>query len=147
LRTWLTEGRLRDYIGQRLPLSPPSEMGRIHAITDRWRKFCWTGLTLILVEANRPGLIPLLGDLLSNAVQTSIQWEMEKKLGEPTTECLTTLIPEGGNKDVSITLWVGSKEGFRLIDKFNLEWAWSASPCHVSPQPHVPAEYDSLSSG
>jgi len=80
--------------------------------------------------------IPLLGDLLSNAVQASNQWEMEKRLKEPTTECLTALVPEGGNKDISITLWTGRREGFQLIDQFNMQWTWPASPSHVLPQPH-----------
>lgn len=38
--------------------------------------------------------IPLLGNLLSDAVQTSHHWRMERSLGEPTTDCLTTMIPK-----------------------------------------------------
>ncbi|OCK99258.1 uncharacterized protein K441DRAFT_652650 [Cenococcum geophilum 1.58] len=64
--------------------------------------------------------IPLLGNLLSNAVQTSKQWEIERRLGELITECLTTLIPEGENKDISITLWVSQREAAQVIDVFKL---------------------------
>ena len=41
---------------------------------------------------------------------------MEKRLKEPIIEYLTALVPEGGNKDISITLWTNRKEGFQLID-------------------------------
>jgi len=47
--------------------------------------------------------ILLLGNIVSDAVQTSHHWEMERTLGEETTDCLTTMIPEDQNQDVSIT--------------------------------------------
>lgn len=55
--------------------------------------------------------IPLLGNLLFDAVQTSHHWRMERSLGEPTTDCLTTMIPEDPTQDISITLWVGPGTG------------------------------------
>lgn len=70
--------------------------------------------------------IALLGSLLSNAVQASKQWEIERKQEEPTTECLTTLIPEGKNEDISITLWVGRREGLQVLELLKLQWTWSA---------------------
>lgn len=75
--------------------------------------------------------IPLLGNLLSDAVQASNQWKMEQRLGESTTECLTTLIPEGQGEDISITLWVGQIAGFRMLDLFKLQPTWSALPKHL----------------
>lgn len=76
--------------------------------------------------------IPLLGDLLSDAVQTSHHWEMERRLGEPTTDCLATMIPKDQNQDISITLWVGQETGFRMRTVFNLQPTWSSIPSHLS---------------
>lgn len=89
--------------------------------------------------------IPLLGDFLSKAVQTSNQWEKERRLGLPTTECLTTLIPEGENMDISITLWVGRREAVLIHDLFKLQRTWvSSSPSHLLPQPHTQQEQDAI---
>ena len=51
--------------------------------------------------------IHLLGNLLSDAIQTSHHWRMERSLGEPATDCLTTMIPKDPTQDTSVTLWVG----------------------------------------
>jgi hypothetical protein len=75
--------------------------------------------------------IPLLGELLSDAVQTSQQWKAERKRSESTTECLTTLIPKGQNEDISITLWVGQVVGLELLNDFKLQPTWSALPKHL----------------
>ncbi|MCJ1344894.1 hypothetical protein MMC31_003099 [Peltigera leucophlebia] len=64
--------------------------------------------------------IPLLGSLLSDAVKTSHNWKMERSLGEPTTECLTTMIPRDPTQDISMTLWVGPETGGQIIDVFEL---------------------------
>ena len=64
--------------------------------------------------------IPLLGNLLSDAVQTSHHWRMERSLGEPTTDCLTTMIPKDPTQDISITLWVGPETGDQMINIFKL---------------------------
>lgn len=78
--------------------------------------------------------IPLLGDLLSNAAQASLHWEMERTLGEETTDCLTTMIPQGENQDISITLWIGREVGLQMVDIFNLRPTWSSSLGHLSLQ-------------
>lgn len=78
--------------------------------------------------------IPLLGNLVSDAVQTSHHWEMERTLGEETTDCLTTMIPQDQNQDISITLWVGREAGLQLNNIFNLRPTWSSSLGHLSPQ-------------
>jgi hypothetical protein len=78
--------------------------------------------------------IPLLGKLLSDAVQTSHHWEMERTLEEETTDCLTTMIPQGQNQDISITLWVGREVGLQMRDIFNLRPTWSSSLGHLSLQ-------------
>lgn len=76
--------------------------------------------------------IPRLGDLLTKAVQSSHHWELERTRGEPTTDCLTTMIPEDKNQDVSITLWVGPDAGLMLNSTFNLSESWSSSRGHLS---------------
>ncbi len=38
--------------------------------------------------------IPLLSNLLPDAIQNSLQWKKEREMGESTTDCLTTMIPE-----------------------------------------------------
>ncbi|KAL2359233.1 hypothetical protein RJZ56_007924 [Blastomyces dermatitidis] len=80
-------------------------------------------------------LIPLLGNLLTDAIHASNQWVSERRTGESTTECLSVLIPEGEEKDISITLWTGRRQAFQIIDMFRMQWTWSASPSHVSPPP------------
>jgi hypothetical protein len=70
--------------------------------------------------------IPFLGNLLSDAVQTSHQWKMERELAEPTTDCLTTMIPKNPTQDISITLWVGQETGDQMIDIFKLRPTWSS---------------------
>lgn len=86
--------------------------------------------------------ISLLGSLLSNAVQTSKQWEIERRRAEPTTECLTTLIPKGENEDISLTLWVGRREGLQVLELLKLQRTWSALPSHLSLQPQTRQEQD-----
>jgi hypothetical protein len=65
--------------------------------------------------------IPLLGDLLFDAVQSSHQWKWERNLGgRAITDCLNALVPENRNQDISITLLVGHEKGLELIIKFQL---------------------------
>ncbi|KAM5437703.1 hypothetical protein MferCBS31731_005462 [Microsporum ferrugineum] len=82
-------------------------------------------------------LAPLLGNLLSDAMRASNQWASERKTGESTTECLTVLIPEGEEEDISITLWAGRRQAARVIEVFRMQWTWSASPSYVSLPPHA----------
>lgn len=77
--------------------------------------------------------IGLLGTLLAHAVRTSNQWKMEKTLNDSTTECFSILIPKGKHEDVSITLWVGQKEGLQLLETFQLQPTWSEIPNHPPP--------------
>lgn len=65
--------------------------------------------------------IPLVGDLLFDAVQSSRQWRWERDLGgKSTTDCLNALIPKNRSQDISITLTVGHEKGLDLIEKFQL---------------------------
>ena len=65
--------------------------------------------------------MPLLGDLLCTAVQSSNQWKFERSTSnEPTTDCLNALVPEDRSQDISITLRVGYEEGLRLIKNLGL---------------------------
>ncbi|PYH96030.1 hypothetical protein BO71DRAFT_190269 [Aspergillus ellipticus CBS 707.79] len=77
--------------------------------------------------------IGVLGALLANAIRTSNQWKMEKAMNDHTTECLNMLIPKGRHEDVSITLWVGQKEGLQLLETFQLQPTWSELPSHPPP--------------
>jgi hypothetical protein len=84
--------------------------------------------------SNAPvSLIPHLGDLLAEAIQSSHQWKVERALGESKTACLTTIIPKDPAQDVSINLWVGAEAGHQLNDKFNLVPKWTSLPNHVGP--------------
>ena len=79
--------------------------------------------------------VDLSGTLFSKAIAASNQWEMERSLGESTTGCITVLIPEGQNEDISLTLWVGRERGFEIVDAFKLTPAWSNPPRHQEPPP------------
>lgn len=77
--------------------------------------------------------ILLLGDLLSKAVRSSRQWKIERRLGESTTDCLTTIIPEDTAQDISVTLWVGQEAGLQMNDTFSLVPKWTSLPSHGEP--------------
>ncbi|GIK00345.1 hypothetical protein Aspvir_004367 [Aspergillus viridinutans] len=88
--------------------------------------------------------IPLLGPLLSNAIQASNQWKMERNLDEPITDCCNALLPEGEHEDISITLCVGRREGVQMIDLLKQRRTWSALPNHLSLRPQIPEEQCAL---
>jgi len=75
----------------------------------------------------------LLGELLFEAVSSSRQWKLERRLGESTTDCLTTLMPEDPAQDISITLWVGQEAGLKINDSFSLVPKWKSLPSHGEP--------------
>lgn len=77
--------------------------------------------------------IPLIKEHISNAIQTSRLWRTERVALEPTTECLTTMIPEDENADISITMWVGQEAGIELLKVLELQPTWSSSLGHLSP--------------
>ncbi|KID95380.1 hypothetical protein MAJ_08653, partial [Metarhizium majus ARSEF 297] len=93
-----------------------------------------TGRQIQYMYSNAPiSQICLLGDLLSQAIQGSRQWHLERRLGDLTTTCLTTMIPEDPTQDISVTLWVGQEAGLQMNDTFNLVPKWISSPKHVGP--------------
>ena len=87
--------------------------------------------------------IPLLSELLPDAIQNSRQWRKERELGEPTTDCFTTMIPIDPDQDISISLWVGRREGLQMNEMAMLQRTWSAWHSHSSLQPHSPSELKS----
>lgn len=93
-------------------------------------------ITIIEIErmySNGPiGLVSFFGELLSNAIQSSRQWKNERALGESTTNCWTTMIPKDPNQDISITMWLGRKDGYRVIEALMVEPTWSSLS---SPRP------------
>lgn len=81
--------------------------------------------------------IPLLSNLLPDAIQNSRQWKKERELGESTTDCLTAMIPEDPDQDISITLWVGRVEGLQMNEMIMLQRTWSALHSHSLLQPET----------
>jgi hypothetical protein len=69
--------------------------------------------------------ISLFGDRLSKAIQGSQQWKKERALGEVKTTCWTTMIPHDPKQDISITIWLGRKEGHQLSEDLMMEPTWS----------------------
>ena len=61
-------------------------------------------------------LLRVLGDPLFGAVQTSAQWEQERRTGELTTDCLIAFIPRNQNEDISIILSIGHQKGLEIIN-------------------------------
>uniref|UniRef100_A0A093UXX3 Uncharacterized protein n=1 Tax=Talaromyces marneffei PM1 TaxID=1077442 RepID=A0A093UXX3_TALMA len=77
--------------------------------------------------------IPLIKDHIPNAMQTSQLWRTERVGLEPTTNCLTMMIPQDENADISITMWVGQQAGMELLKVLELQPTWSSSLGHLSP--------------
>lgn len=70
--------------------------------------------------------IELLRDLLPDAIRTSHHWKLERSLGEPTTDCLTEMIPKDPNQDTAVTLWIGPETRYHMIKALNLQPTWSS---------------------
>jgi hypothetical protein len=87
--------------------------------------------------------IPLLSHLLPGAIQNSQQWRKEREMGETTTDCLTAMIPEDPDQDISISLWVGRREGLQMNEMIMLQRTWSAWHNHSSLLPQNPSEQKS----
>jgi len=70
--------------------------------------------------------ISLACSLLPYAIENSSQWKRERALGEATTDCITIMIPESPGQDISITIWVGRKQGLDLNERLNFERTWES---------------------
>lgn len=77
--------------------------------------------------------VPLLRDHILPAVQSSRQWKEERQQEAQVTHCLTTMIPESEADDISITMWVGQKEGLELLNILKMKPTWSSLLGHLSP--------------
>lgn len=64
--------------------------------------------------------LQLLGTNLSEAVQSSQQWEFERLTGSM-TDCVNALVPTDPRRDISITVVVGHESGLRLIETLGLK--------------------------
>jgi hypothetical protein len=64
---------------------------------------------------------PYLGDDLADVMEASNNWKVEERLGETTTQCITALIPEGPNEDMSFTIWAGQRRGGSMMEKLKME--------------------------
>ena len=76
-------------------------------------------------------IIPQLGELMQNAIRNSQQWQMERVAGETTTDCVTTIIPEDKNADISITLLVGRRAGMQSLKVLKQKLVWSSVLGHL----------------
>lgn len=74
----------------------------------------------------------LLPQLIPDAIQTSRLWTSERQANDPRTGCLATMIPQDGNADISITLWVGQQAGMEILNTLKLQPTWSSSLGHLS---------------
>ncbi|QKX63203.1 uncharacterized protein TRUGW13939_10372 [Talaromyces rugulosus] len=72
-----------------------------------------------------------LRNYVDNAMQSSHHWRAEREAEEPTTECLTAMIPRDENADISITIWVGQTAGMELLEILRLQPTWSSSQGHL----------------
>ena len=77
-------------------------------------------------------LMHLLTQLIPDAIQTSRLWTSERQANDPRTGCLATMIPQDGNADISITLWVGQQAGMEILNTLKLQPTWSSSLGHLS---------------
>jgi hypothetical protein len=55
---------------------------------------------------------------------------MERKRDESTTLCITVMVPNDRNADISVTLCAGQDAVAPLIEAFNLLPTWSSLPTH-----------------
>lgn len=76
-------------------------------------------------------LIPQLGDLVKNAIESSHQWKAERAAGEETTDCFVTIVPEDKNADISISLRVGQRVGLQLLTLLKMRPMWSSLLGHL----------------
>ncbi|KZF22637.1 hypothetical protein L228DRAFT_260795 [Xylona heveae TC161] len=79
------------------------------------------------------GLIPQLGDVMQQAIESSLQWKMERAAGDETTDCFVTIVPEDKNADMSINLRVGQRFGLQLLNLLKLRPMWSSLLGHLPP--------------
>ncbi|KUL81318.1 hypothetical protein ZTR_09580 [Talaromyces verruculosus] len=77
--------------------------------------------------------IPRFYELLPEAMESSSQWEMERRLSESTTDCITTMVPTDPQLDMSITMWVGQEAGVRMIGMLSQVPKWTSSPNRAEP--------------
>lgn len=72
-------------------------------------------------------IISIVPQPYRQAIMNSALWKWERSQGYTTTSCLAHLFPKDPTQDVSVTLWVGYNEGYRLNDIFKVEHAMSSS--------------------
>lgn len=60
-------------------------------------------------------------------MKNSEQWKWERTQGYSTTSCVNTLFPMSAGDDVSVTIWVGHDDGYRLNDMFDVKRCFSSS--------------------
>ncbi|KAF5684261.1 hypothetical protein FGLOB1_14841 [Fusarium globosum] len=59
-------------------------------------------------------------------MKNSEQWKWERAQGYTTTSCVNTLFPMSAGDDVSVTIWVGHDDGYRLNDMFGVDRCFSS---------------------
>ncbi|QKX57717.1 uncharacterized protein TRUGW13939_04836 [Talaromyces rugulosus] len=129
------EDSTEEQRNQRLPFNQelPAMLAKDQAEGIDHTRNANTGRQIQFMYSKSPAdHIPYLRDLIIDAVQTSRQWKTEREAGELTTDCLTTMIPEDVNEDISITLWVGQSAGLALLDVLKLQPTWSSLLGHLA---------------
>lgn len=76
---------------------------------------------------NSPSLdISKMPQPFRRAMKNSGLWKWERSQGYTTTACLAFLFPKDATQDVSITIWCGHNDGYRLTDIFGVEPAMAS---------------------
>ncbi|OJD21157.1 hypothetical protein ACJ73_07509 [Blastomyces percursus] len=64
-----------------------------------------------------------LSEPFRTAFQNSRQWKWERSQNMNTTSCLAALFPKDNIQDVSLTIWCGNEDGYRVITAFGMQLA------------------------
>lgn len=67
-----------------------------------------------------------LPEPFKTAVQNSRLWKWEREQQLEVTGCLATLFPTDNKQDVSVTIWCGNADGYRLNSIFGTDIAMSS---------------------
>jgi hypothetical protein len=70
--------------------------------------------------------ISALPEIFSSIIRNSRLWKWERNQGLQCTGTFALLFPKDHTQDVSLTIWCGHDDGYRLIDMFSLKLALSS---------------------
>ncbi|XP_014550439.1 hypothetical protein COCVIDRAFT_115455 [Bipolaris victoriae FI3] len=70
--------------------------------------------------------VSALPEPFSSVIQNSRLWKWERDQGLKCTGTFALLFPKDHTQDVSLTIWCGHDDGYRLIELFSLQLALSS---------------------